>query len=52
MGRYNARDALDSIVNNKNDLAHGSQINLTLREVIDYYNLSRPIIEKIDDIVL
>jgi len=40
--------ALDSIVNNKNDIAHGHGCTITLREVKDYYNLSRPLIEQFD----
>jgi hypothetical protein len=45
--------ALDNIVNNKNGLAHGkSTTNLSIDNVIKYYEDSRSIIEKIDDLVL
>lgn len=46
------RDALDSIVTNKNNLAHGNASTITLIQVKDYYRDSRVVIEKIDDIVL
>ena len=46
------KSALNSIVGNKNGLAHGRSINVTLREVIQFYNDSKVVIEKIDDIVL
>ena len=46
------KDALDSIYTNKNGLSHGSAITITLIDVLDYYNKSRVIIEKIDDILL
>ena len=46
------KSALNSIVSNKNLLAHGQSTNLTLREVLQYYSNSRLIIEKIDEIVL
>jgi len=44
--------ALDSIVNNKNALAHGQMVTITLTEVKDYYRLSRPLIEKIDQLLV
>lgn len=44
--------ALDSIVLNKNAIAHGDLCNITLNEVEEYYNNSRKVIEKIDEIVL
>ena len=31
------RDGLDAIVTNKNSLAHGKSVNVTLRDVIGYY---------------
>ena len=46
------KSALNSIVGNKNGLAHGVSINITLREAIEYYNDSKAVIEKIDEIIL
>lgn len=43
--------ALNSIVANKNALAHGQAITTTLSEVKDYYKFSRPLIEKIDQLL-
>lgn len=43
--------ALDSIVNNKNLLAHGQLATFTLADVKQYYRDSRPVIEKIDSLV-
>lgn len=40
--------ALTSIVSNKNSLAHGQLVTLTLTDVKQYYIDSRPVIEKID----
>lgn len=44
-------DALDSIIDNKNLLAHKGITNLDLARVIDFYGRSRPIIEQIDEIL-
>jgi len=46
------KDALDSIVSNKNALAHGSISTITLDEVKIFYEKSRKLIEKIDEVVL
>jgi len=46
------KDAIDSICANKNALAHGNLVTITLGEVLEYYHKSRPVIEKIDDILL
>jgi hypothetical protein len=40
--------ALDSIVNNKNALAHGQSITITLNDIKQYYKESRLIIDTID----
>lgn len=48
----NSKSALNAIVENKNGLAHGGVCNVTLSEVYRYYQDSRLIIEKIDEIVL
>ncbi len=44
--------AIDSIVANKNGLAHGQGITTTLNDVKDYYINSRPLIEKIDALLI
>lgn len=44
--------AISSIANNKNSIAHGSDVTLTLKDVCDYYNDSKVLIEKIDNILL
>ncbi|RZN15664.1 MAG: hypothetical protein EF812_01650 [Methanosarcinales archaeon] len=46
------KTALKSIITNKNKVAHGEPCNITLKDVIHYYKDSRPIIEKIDELVL
>ena len=48
----NARVALDNIVDNKNGIAHGQTVVLTLNDVQVYYNNSRIVIEKIDELLL
>jgi hypothetical protein len=40
--------ALDSIVTNKNGIAHGQSVTLTLSDIKQYYADSRLFIEKID----
>ena len=47
-GMSNERIALDSIVNNKNDLAHGRGSTTTLADVKGYYASSRKLIEAFD----
>lgn len=44
--------ALNSINSNKNAIAHGQSIILTLTDVIDYYGKSKPIIYLIDSALL
>lgn len=44
--------ALDSIVNNKNSLAHGSPITITLTDVKKFYADSRIVFEKVDSLAL
>ena len=43
--------ALGNIVTRKNDIAHGNSFDVTLRAIIKWYEDSRKIIEKIDEIV-
>ena len=43
--------ALGNIVTHKNGIAHGNSFDVTLRAVIKWYEDSRKIIEKIDEIV-
>jgi len=46
-----ATAALNSICGNKNSIAHGTVCVITLTEAIQYYNDSKQVIEKIDEIV-
>lgn len=45
------KTALGNIVTHKNDIAHGNSFEVTLRAVIKWYEDSRKIIEKIDEMV-
>jgi hypothetical protein len=48
-----SKTALDSIVENKNSLAHGQpSFTLTISDVENYYHSSKYIFEKIDDLML
>lgn len=47
-----SKDALDSICSNKNALAHGNPVTLTLSDVLEYHRKSKTVIEKIDDLLL
>jgi hypothetical protein len=47
-----SRDALDSIVNNKNALAHGGPFSVTFQDVVTYFNDSRTVIEALDNTIL
>ncbi|PIW68457.1 MAG: hypothetical protein COW10_02435 [Candidatus Omnitrophica bacterium CG12_big_fil_rev_8_21_14_0_65_42_8] len=47
-----AKTALDSIVGDKNSLAHGNTCNITLNDVIQFYLDSKIIIETIDAAIL
>jgi hypothetical protein len=46
-----AKQSFNNILINKNALAHGTPCSITLEEVIKYYNESKIVIEKIDEIV-
>ena len=46
------RSALDSIVSNKNAIAHGLNCDITLDQAEEFYYNSRKVIEKIDEVVL
>lgn len=46
------KDALDSIVNNKNLIAHGQPSTITLGDVEQFYRNSRILIETIDTLLL
>lgn len=46
-----AKTAFESIVTNKNAVAHGQPCNITLDDVIDFYNNSKPVIEEVDRIL-
>jgi hypothetical protein len=45
-------DALDSIVNNKNKIAHGGNSNITYNDIKDFYVNSKGIIEEVCKILL
>ncbi len=49
---HDAQTAIDNIVNNKNSLAHGNEITLTLEDTMKYYTDSMVVINKIDDMLL
>ncbi|MDP3778634.1 MAG: HEPN domain-containing protein [bacterium] len=46
------RIALDSIVENKNNIAHGHGAIITLLDIKQYYINSRPLIEKFDELLV
>ena len=45
-------DALNSIVNNKNLIAHGNTSTITYEDIKTYYNESKIILEELDSIIL
>lgn len=47
-----AQTAIDNIVNDKNSLAHGNDVSVTLQDMIQYYADSIIVINKIDDMLL
>ena len=47
-----SQTAMDNIVNDKNSLAHGNDVSLTLIDILEYYNNSLAVIKKIDDLLL
>lgn len=47
-----SQDAISNIVNNKNSLAHGENITITLEDTLKYYRDSMVVINKIDDLLL
>lgn len=46
------QDALNSIYINKNALAHGAPVTITLTDVIAFYSDSRVVIEEVDNLLL
>jgi hypothetical protein len=46
-----ASEAINSIVTNKNHVAHGRTSNVTLRDIEDYFKRSMPIFEILEDIL-
>jgi len=50
--RSSAGIALDNIVTNRNGIAHGQSITITLGDIKQYYKSSRPFIEKIDSLLI
>jgi len=47
-----AQTAIDNIVNDKNSLAHGNDVILTLQDTIQYFDDSMVVINKIDNMLL
>jgi len=45
-------DALNSIVNNKNNIAHGNFSTITFEDIEDYYANSKDIIMELDSLIL
>ena len=45
------QDGLNAIVTNKNDLAHGSSVKVTLTDVVDYYFRARRVFQALEDIL-
>jgi histone H3/H4 len=46
-----ATGAINSIVNNKNDIAHGRSATVTIRDVENYHKRCMPIFEALEDIL-
>jgi transposase-like protein len=44
--------AIDSIIAHKNELAHTGNSTITMNDIKELFNRSKPIIQKIDEIVL
>jgi len=49
---YVNKTAINSIVTNKNELAHRGSSTITMASIKEFYSRSKPIIEKVDAIVL
>ena len=47
-----SKTVLDSIVQDKNSLAHGNTCNITLNDIVQFYRDSRVVIETLDNIIL
>ena len=55
LGAYMAgkrRDALDSVVANRNRIAHGDSSNISFHQVSEYYESVREILQRLDEICL
>lgn len=50
-GTLGCKDALDSVVNNKNDVAHGRSCSATLGDVEMYHQRVLPIFDAVEDIL-
>lgn len=44
------RDALDSVVNLRNKIAHGGSVGVTYQRISEYYNQIKPIIDLVADL--
>lgn len=49
--KKSAREALDSIVENKNSIAHGKSISVTIGDVVDYHSRSIVIFEATEQLL-
>ncbi|TSC55197.1 MAG: hypothetical protein LiPW30_663 [Parcubacteria group bacterium LiPW_30] len=47
-----SQTAIDNIITQKNSLAHGNDVNVTLKDIKRYYKDSLSVINKIDDMLL
>lgn len=44
------KDALDSVIDLRNKIAHGESVGLTYQRIVDYFKHIKPIIEEVADI--
>lgn len=44
------KDALDSVVNLRNKIAHGGSVGVTYQRISEYYNHIKPIIDRVADL--
>jgi hypothetical protein len=48
---YEVKVAIDSIVNNRNQIAHGSQVNISLIGFSQYYKALKPFLLELDQFI-
>lgn len=44
------KDALNSVVSLRNNIAHGESVGLTYQRIVDYYGRIKPVIERVADL--